>query len=953
MMRSLFTGVSGLKQEQTRMDVLSNNIANVNTTGFKRGRALFQDLFSQTIRHAQQSFGNYGGLNPMQVGLGVRLATIDTLMEQGALESTGKKTDLAIEGAGFFIVKDQNGQPFYTRDGNLNINPSYDVVATNTGFQLQGWLSTQDPGTGNLVLDNTGVTPYNLNIMKYLKKFAHQTNNVSYASNLDSSSAERDIKFGVNTLTFDDSTGKSQNLQFKFSKRDSTHWSWNAFSPTLAKYVAGGEIVTDNDGKVITSTPSTTFTNFLTDSQGTYFIYDPDGDPINASVGGLLPQSSPTPHGDIQGLTLLDAATSSQLRDEKVKVVFDGGDPYQATSFRVLGGDNRFIGAGSLDGTTARAQGVALVPGARWDANLTQWTPTSNVSFNITYTQDMNSTPAVPQESRVAAVNFVAPPAAPGYYTIDNIKSTIDTALRNAGISGATTYDPLTKQISISTDYKGSNRHLQITDTSVLPSQFADLGLPTVLQNGTGGSSPEVFSGLAVDSYNGGIPQPWPTNPTPIPAAGVTLSVSDGINTALVKFDQQVLGVNKYYSQGEILSKIQDALIASNVSGRVELIDRNGDGFGDRLKLSGTRSGPQEKLTIGGTNINLLGFTAGNSYVGTALSGTFVCGGLNMTLTDNGSRHPWPGDTYEISTYAAKGQATNAKVYAPNTSTSKVVFQTTNPSTNVKYQISGDVNAGAKHSTSISVYDSLGSGHQLVTEWEHTNTGLKEWQFKVSYDKSDPEIQKYLKDPANNVIDPSNPTYDELERANNRLLGETARKGIIRFLNNGKIDRPNSTINTIEFTPTGSNKLTLALNMDLITEFDAGFTTAAREQDGYEMGLLESIYFEQDGTIRGVYSNGQKQPIGLVALATFNNPAGLEKKGKNLYDVSPNSGQAVVGKPMVGERGTLAPGSLEMSNVDIAEEFTNMIITQRAFQANSRIITTADEILQEVVNLKR
>jgi len=119
------------------------------------------------------------------------------------------------------------------------------------------------------------------------------------------------------------------------------------------------------------------------------------------------------------------------------------------------------------------------------------------------------------------------------------------------------------------------------------------------------------------------------------------------------------------------------------------------------------------------------------------------------------------------------------------------------------------------------------------------------------------------------------------------------------------------------------------------------------------MGLLEQIYFEEDGIIRGVFSNGQKQPIGQVALTTFNNPAGLEKNGKNLYSYAPNSGQPIVGKPGMMDRGVIVAASLEMSNVDISEEFTNMIITQRAFQANSRVITTSDEMLQEVVNLKR
>jgi flagellar hook protein FlgE len=173
------------------------------------------------------------------------------------------------------------------------------------------------------------------------------------------------------------------------------------------------------------------------------------------------------------------------------------------------------------------------------------------------------------------------------------------------------------------------------------------------------------------------------------------------------------------------------------------------------------------------------------------------------------------------------------------------------------------------------------------------------------------------------------------------------------FHENGKADLGRSFIPEVKLQPEGSNPLSIKLDQELVTQFDSGFTTKAEYQDGYEMGLLEQIYFEEDGVIRGVYSNGQKQPIGQMALTTFNNPGGLEKLGKNLYEFSPNSGQPVVGKPGMMDRGVIVPASLEMSNVDISEEFTTMIITQRAFQANSRVITTSDELLQEVVNLKR
>ncbi|HHY40756.1 MAG TPA: flagellar hook-basal body complex protein, partial [Syntrophaceticus sp.] len=117
MMRSLFAAVSGLKTHQQRMDVIGNNIANVNTVGFKRSRVTFQDMLNQTIRGASRPVpGGRGGTNPMQIGPGVSLGSIDLIMDGSSLQDTGKATDLGIEGDGFFILSD-GGRTYYTRVG--------------------------------------------------------------------------------------------------------------------------------------------------------------------------------------------------------------------------------------------------------------------------------------------------------------------------------------------------------------------------------------------------------------------------------------------------------------------------------------------------------------------------------------------------------------------------------------------------------------------------------------------------------------------------------------------------------------------------------------------------------------------------------------------------------------------------------------------------------------------
>ncbi|WP_348789498.1 flagellar hook protein FlgE [Leifsonia sp. NPDC080035] len=165
---------------------------------------------------------------------------------------------------------------------------------------------------------------------------------------------------------------------------------------------------------------------------------------------------------------------------------------------------------------------------------------------------------------------------------------------------------------------------------------------------------------------------------------------------------------------------------------------------------------------------------------------------------------------------------------------------------------------------------------------------------------------------------------------------------------------------TLTFTngvldPAGGSLAIGGITVDLSTSTGyAGMTTVAfKDQNGRAAGTLESFTLSKDGTIIGLFSNGDKQAVGRIALATFVNPGGLEKAGGSTYRATVNSGAAQVGGPGEDGLGNLQGGSLEMSNVDLSQEFTNLIVAQRGFQANARIITTSDEVLQELTNLKR
>jgi flagellar hook protein FlgE len=125
------------------------------------------------------------------------------------------------------------------------------------------------------------------------------------------------------------------------------------------------------------------------------------------------------------------------------------------------------------------------------------------------------------------------------------------------------------------------------------------------------------------------------------------------------------------------------------------------------------------------------------------------------------------------------------------------------------------------------------------------------------------------------------------------------------------------------------------------------------DQDGMPEGVLSDFSVGVDGMVTGIFSNGVTRDIAQVAVARFNNPTGLVHMGDNNYEIGPNSGSAQIGTAGTDGRGVIRGGALEQSNVDLTEQFTDLITTQRGFQASARIITTADEMLTELVNLKR
>ncbi len=233
--------------------------------------------------------------------------------------------------------------------------------------------------------------------------------------------------------------------------------------------------------------------------------------------------------------------------------------------------------------------------------------------------------------------------------------------------------------------------------------------------------------------------------------------------------------------------------------------------------------------------------------------------------------------------------------------------------------LSAAADVGTVRSSSITVYDSIGAGHEVQLDF--TKTGTNQWSASAS---------------VGGVVyslTPSTLTFDS--------AGQLSSPTPLRFSG---------------FTPPGATPL--AFDVDLaganpVVQFGGVNSAEAFGQDGEAIGYLRNFAIADDGSIVGQFSNGLTKVLAKVATATFNNPSGLLGVGDSNFVASTGSGEALVGEPGSGNRGFLSAGTLEMSNVELAREFTNLIVAQRGFQANSRIITASDEMLAELVNLKR
>lgn len=324
MMRALFAGVSGLRNHQTAMDVIGNNIANVNTTAFKASRVTFKEAFVQLLQGASRPPGNTGGINPIQIGTGMNVASIDQLFTQGSLESTGQPLDLAIQGDALFVLNN-GGQQLFTRAGNFQLDADGRLIAPSSGFIVQG---INADATGNF---SAAATIGDVRLRLGDKAPARATDAISLSGNLDASAAVGTTHaMGV---TVYDSTGAPHNLTLTFTNTGTGAWTWQAACSSAAVTPAGtGTATFSSTGSLAT---------FTYPGGGTTITLTPSG-------GGAPFPVTITP-GTINGIDGLASFANPS------NAVVNSQNGYQAGSLKSISVDQRGVITGYFTNGVSRA----------------------------------------------------------------------------------------------------------------------------------------------------------------------------------------------------------------------------------------------------------------------------------------------------------------------------------------------------------------------------------------------------------------------------------------------------------------------------------------------------------------------------------------------------------------------------------------------------------------------
>ncbi|MGI7189871.1 flagellar hook protein FlgE [Campylobacter coli] len=844
MMRSLWSGVSGLQAHQVAMDVEGNNISNVNTTGFKYSRADFGTMFSQTVKIATAPTDGRGGSNPLQIGLGVSVSSTTRIHSQGSVQTTDKNTDVAINGDGFFMVSDDGGLTNYlTRSGDFKLD-AYGNFVNNAGFVVQGWNINWDTQS----IDSSR-SPQNIFIDPGMHIPAAKSTEVAIKANLNS---------GLNIGT------SSRNLY----ALDSVH-GWNNKTQRPED---------END---------TGTTQFYTTSKNSVEVTEKGvdaGSLFNANGTGLNLREGQgiwVSYADAKFTTVTDGANgvfNENSQTTQQNVIFWGNKDNAVNLDITLNGVNiQNANIRSLD------EAIAYI----------------NTFTAPTDTRDGTGVKAV-KKADGSGIEFVNNNADG---TTDNMKN-IDLVVKQTNTAG--------ERFRVTWNQQNQN----FAATTVKAN-----GNSAWITGGTPGLTEERVQIITAHKY---VYSSTPVNIPPMynPDGGPGYDPANQNNPGTAE--------NNYFQavQGGLLNT--DSRTFRTTEDLRELLQRDA-----RYGVDYDGSGG---FQIDGSDIN-----EGVKVVVTE-NGNFAISNPNEIPQRPGFVMPGAPGTQDNRT--THNMSFNITAYSNKQGT----VSTNDAFTKIFKAFDGVLTVGGQikeseqlklsaFSAGLEIYDSLGSKHTLEVQFVKQSTtqdGGNEWQMIIRVPEP-AEINTTGEGPTNIIV------------------------GTARFNNDGSL--ANYTPRTINFSPNNgaapNQQIKLSFGTsgsnDGLVSSNSASTLTGQATDGYTSGNLkpDAIRVDDKGNILGEFTNGKTFAVAKIAMASVANNSGLEEIGGNLFKVTANSGNIVVGEAGTGGRGEMKTAALEMSNVDLSRSLTELIIIQRGYQANSKTISTSDQMLQTLIQLKQ
>ncbi|EPO4257455.1 flagellar hook protein FlgE [Campylobacter coli] len=851
MMRSLWSGVSGLQAHQVAMDVEGNNISNVNTTGFKYSRADFGTMFSQTVKIATAPTDGRGGSNPLQIGLGVSVSSTTRIHSQGSVQTTDKNTDVAINGDGFFMVSDDGGLTNYlTRSGDFKLD-AYGNFVNNAGFVVQGWNINWDDQT----IDSSR-TPQNIFIDPGMHIPAAKSTEVAIKANLNS---------GLNIGT------SSRNLY----ALDSVH-GWNNKTQRPED---------END---------TGTTQFYTTSKNAVEVTEKGvdaGSLFNANGQGLNLREGQgiwVSYADAKFTT--DRANGANVFDPNLTV---------AQQNNVIFWGNKDISVTldiNLNGVRIQNDNIRSLDEAIAYIN-TFTAPTD--------TRDGTGVKAV-KKADGSGIEFVNDNADGTTDNMKNIDLTVNVG-NSAGERNTINYDANTGVFSP----QGGNLTTAQNDTDWIAGAGQPQNVKVVTAHKYIYSSNPVTIPPMINPDGGPAFQPN-ANPNTRPTDPASANYWDAIQGSLKNTTERTFRTTE--DLRELLQR--DARYG---------VDYNGSGIIDNATPTFDANDINQAVKVVVTE-----------------NGNFAISNANETSTIPAGAGAGAG----AATTNPKNMSFNITAYSNKQGT----VSTNDAFTKIFKAFDGPLVIGnqikeseqlklSAFSAGLEIYDSLGSKHTLEVQFVKQSTtqdGGNEWQMIIRVPEP-AEINTTGEGPTNIIV------------------------GTARFNNDGSL--ANYTPRTINFSPNNgaapNQQIKLSFGTsgsnDGLVSSNSASTLTGQATDGYTSGNLkpDAIRVDDKGNILGEFTNGKTFAVAKIAMASVANNSGLEEIGGNLFKVTANSGNIVVGEAGTGGRGEMKTAALEMSNVDLSRSLTELIIIQRGYQANSKTISTSDQMLQTLIQLKQ